>query len=155
MQSLNRFNMAPLKGQMDLQYNPNVVACQVGSAQATPLLPAMPVTVVDNLNGVPSVIEATSDAADIFGFVVLNIKKTEFAAYASVEIAAFQGNVMYMEASAAIVRGADVAIVPTGDKVVTAVAGDRVIGKAYDKASNDGDLIRVYINLPGAIVPTP
>jgi hypothetical protein len=51
---------------------------------------------------------------------------------------------MFMEASAAIARGADLEIVPTGVKVVTKTTGTS-IGRALDKATADGDLIRVLI----------
>jgi hypothetical protein len=54
-------------------------------------------------------------------------------------------DVMYMEASAAIARGAPVMPVVTGSKVATATVGKTVIGFAFDKASADGSLIRVYL----------
>ena len=50
-----------------------------------------------------------------------------------------------MEASAAIARGATLEIEPSGEKVVTRTTGT-VIGRALDKASADGDLIRVLIS---------
>jgi hypothetical protein len=49
-----------------------------------------------------------------------------------------------MEASAAIARGADLEIVPTGNKVVTQSTGTS-IGRALDQAAADGDLIRVLV----------
>jgi hypothetical protein len=56
-----------------------------------------------------------------------------------------------MTASAAIVPNAKVAIVVASNKIVTASTGMMIVGRALDKASADGDLIRVIIDLPGAL----
>lgn len=153
MQSPNQFQQAPVQGQMDLRFNTNIVAAQVDASEAGSLIPGQAVTLVDSAGGVPKVIAALTDADDIYGFVAYNIKDQVFTALMPVEIAVLHDNVMYMTSSAAIARGADVAVVIASKKVVTAVSGDRIIGRTYDKATAADQLIRVVIELPGALVP--
>lgn len=151
MLSTNQFAPTPVKGELDLKFNVNSVSAQVKSDEATALVPGQAVLMVDDSNGVPKITAATDDADDIFGFINFNIKDADFPAGAPVEVSAFRDNCMIMEASAAIARNAEVAIVVSGQKVRTAVSTDRIIGRAYDKAEGDGDLIRVILDLPGAI----
>lgn len=151
MQSQNQFRQSVEQGQLDLKFNPGVFAAQVDTTQVLPLEPGQPVTLVDSAGGIPKVIAAATDSANIFGFVMWNVKKSSFAAGDTIEIAGFNDNVMYMTASAAIARGAEIAVVIASKKVVTAVATDRIVGYAFDKAAADGDLIRVRILLPGPI----
>ena len=86
---------------------------------------------------------ATSEADDIFGFLPYEVRKNSYVAGDFIRVASFFG-VMKMEASAAIVRGADLEILPAGNKVSTK-AGGTSIGRALDIAAADGDLIRVLI----------
>lgn len=151
MQSQNQFAQKSEQGQLDLRYNPGVFAAQVDSTQVLPLTPGQPVTLVDSAGGIPKVIAAATDAANIYGFVVWNVKKSSFAAGDTIEIAGMNDNVMYMTASAAIARGAEIGVVIASKKVLTATATDRIVGYAFDKAAADGDLIRVRVLLPGPI----
>lgn len=147
----NQFDQSVVKGQLDLKMQPSVISCQVKSDESTPLVPGQAVLMVDSAGGVPKVTAATTDEEDIFGFVVRNNKQSSFAAGEAVEIAMGRGCVMYMEAGAAVARNAQVQVVITGQKVITAAVGDhRIVGRALDKAAADADLIRVWIDLPGA-----
>lgn len=153
MQNQNQFDQTPEQGQLDLRMNPSVIAAQIDSSEAGSLVAGQAVKLVDSAGGVPKVIACTADADDVYGFIAYNIKNRVFTANMAVEIAAMRDNVMYMTSSAAIARGAQVAIVVVGNKVVTGVTGDRVVGRAYDKATAADQLIRVTIDLPGALVP--
>jgi hypothetical protein len=150
-QNINQFSQAPVQGQLDLRFNTNTVTCQVDTSQATAMVPGQAVKLVDSAGGVPKVIAATDDADDVYGFINYDIKDREFVAFDAVEVSVMHDNVMYMTADAAIARGAEVAVVIADVEVRTAVATDRIVGRAYDKATAAGQLIRVTINLPGAI----
>lgn len=151
MQSQNQFQQAPVQGQMDLRFNSNIISAQIDAAELGALVPGQAVTLVDSAGGVPKVIAAAADADDVYGFIVYDIKSRTFSAGDMVELAVLHDSVMYMTAGAAIARGANVTIDPVAFKVVTATTGDRIVGKAFDKAAADGDLIRVVIELPGAL----
>lgn len=151
----NQFSQTSQQGALDLQQQPSTISCQVDSTQATPLVPGQAVTCVNSLGGVPKVIAAATDASDIFGFVNYNVKggnSGTFAAGSYLEISAFRGNVMYMTASAAIARNAQVAVVISGQKVVTATTGQTVVGRAVDAGAANNSLMRVYIDLPGVVL---
>jgi hypothetical protein len=149
--SLNQFSQTPVVGQMDLRFNPGVVSCILDSTSAGNLLPGQPVKVVDGYGGTPHVVECAANSDDVFGFIAYSIKDQVFNAGMKLEIAAMRDNVMYMQASAAIARNAQVAIVIglTDPLVVTATAGMTIVGRAYDKALAAGSVIRVQIDLPG------
>lgn len=153
LQNQNQFAQSPNKGDVDLNRQPNTMAARVYASEAVNLIPAQAVKRVDagGPGTLPVVTAVTSDTDDICGFVNYNIKNADFAAGEALEISAFQGNIMFMEASAAIAANADVMCVVSGSKVALATTGKRVIGKAIDKATAAGDLIRVYINLPGIL----
>lgn len=148
----NQFTLSPVKGQMDLHQNINVISAQLDSTSAGGLVAGQPVKLVANNNGgVPKVVECAADSDDIFGFIVYDIKNKLYNAGDVCELAAMHDSIMYMEADSAITQGADVAIVLSGVKVEPAAMGQRIVGQAFDGAAAGGKLIRVKINLPGAI----
>lgn len=148
----NQFNQSPVQGQLDLQVSPSTMSVQIDSSSAGSLVAGQSVKMVDSAGGVPKVVECAANDDDVFGFLNLDFKKAVYNAYDRAEISFFKGNVMYMTASAAIARNAKVGVVISGSKVVTATTGLRNIGRALDKAAADGDLIRVLIDLPGAVI---
>lgn len=148
--SQNQFSMIPVQGQMDLRPQPAVVSAQVDTSSAGGLVAGQAVKIVDSTGGVPKVVECSADTDDVWGFIPYSLKDDTFAAGDRLEIAAMRDNVMYMTASAAISRNAKVMIVVASKKVATATSGKTIIGRAYDAAAADGDLIRVVIDLPGS-----
>lgn len=146
----NQLAQIPVRGMLDLMIQPNIIGCQVYASESTALIPGQAVKLVDSADGVPKVTAATAATDDIFGFVPYDQKDQDFPAGAAVDIAFFRGCVMYMTASAAIARGAQVMIVVSGSKVATVSSSQRIIGRALDKAAANNDLIRVLIDLPGA-----
>lgn len=148
-QAINQFAQGPVKGQLDPRLNLSTISCEVYASESVALLPGQAVKMVDSAGGVPKVTTCTVDEDDVFGFVNYSIKDSDFGAGDPVEVSIGVGNIMYMEASAAIARNAKVMIVPSGQKVATATSTNTIIGRALDKAAADGDLIRVAIYLPG------
>ena len=141
----NQFELQRLKGEVSLSTNQTPLAfnCQVDAGEAGTIVPAQAVVLASSASE-QIVVEATTGAtADIFGFDGYSVERNEYTAKKNLKVYG-SGSVMYMEASTAIARGADLQIVPTGNKVVTATTGT-VIGKALDIASGDGDLIRVLV----------
>lgn len=142
-QTSNQFAQTTEKGMLSEAINTNLFNVRIDPASVATLSGGAPVKMVD-IAGEQIVVDlATLAADDIWGFLPLGVKTNEFAA-GKFTRAAINLSVMYMEASAAIARGADLEIVPTGVKVATN-AGGTSIGRALDKATADGDLIRVLI----------
>jgi len=142
-QNVNQFGMSLEKGLLTLSKD-NLFDVKIDDASVATIPSGSAVKITDTTDAQITVDLATAAADDIFGFVVYESRKNSFAAKDFVRVACI-GSVMQMEASAAIARGASVEIVPTGEKVVTRTTGT-VIGRALDKASADGDLIRVLIS---------
>lgn len=149
--NINSFSQTPVQGQLDMRFNANTIAAQIDVSSAGGLVPGQSVKIVDSAGGVPKVVECADDSDDVFGFINYSIKDATFAALDNVELSYFRGNVMYMTAGAAIARNAKVMVVIASKKVVTATTGNTIIGRAFDKAAADLDLIRVTIDLPGAL----
>lgn len=142
--NINQFAQTTVQGQMDLEFQGSVITCQVDAAQETSLIAGQAVKLATTGGGVPKVISLAADTDASFGFVARNLKDAAFPANSAVEIAMIN-SVMYMTAGAAITRGAKVEVVSATNKVITNAGTNPVVGFALDKASADGDLIRVYI----------
>lgn len=143
-QLMNQFVQSVEKGLLDLRLNPNTISCEVHSSQVTPLLPGQAVKIYDDAGGVPKVVACSVDTDKIFGIVALSIKDQSFPALSALEIAS-ENNVIYMQSSAAIARGAKVMYVVSGEKIATSTNGKSVVGFAFDKATAADQFIRVYL----------
>lgn len=141
----NQFRQATTKGQVDLQAGvDNILTCLHLAGESTALVAGQTVVQEDVVSPIPTVSAALiSEVA--FGVVVRNIKDADYPAESRVEIAR-SGVVMYMEASAAIAAGANVQYDPSTGKIATKASTNGIVGQALDKATADGDLIRVTIN---------
>jgi hypothetical protein len=147
----NQFAQTEYVGTIDLRFDGDTVSCQVDVSQATALYPGQPVKLVDSADGVPKVIAATAATDAVFGFINFDIKSVTFPASAACEVS-MSGNVMYLYATAAIARGAQVMIdVTTVGGVKTATGGGTYVGWAYDKATAAGALIRIFIKTPSFV----
>jgi len=144
--NINQFNQSTIQGALDLKFGGTVVSCQVDVSSAGNLVPGQPVKMVDSAGGIPKVVELAADSDEVFGFLCYDLKQPNFDAYAPVEVAVRNGGAcMFMTASAAIARNAVVGPVLSGVKVKTSAGGTADVGRAYDKAAADGDLIRVLL----------
>lgn len=151
-QNISQFAQTSNVGVLDL-LDSNVVAMQVDVTQTTPLYPGSAVKVVDNANGLPTVVACSADSDDVFGFIVYDIKSASFSAGARIQVA-FDLACMWLYATEAIARMAAVAIEPLSVGGVKAAAGETgatVVGRAYDKATAAAQLIRVLIRTPSEI----
>lgn len=144
----NQFIQIPVQGQRDLAFNANSVQCRIDVSTAGALVPGTGVKVVQPAvkGGVPLVVECALDSDECFGFINYNIKDKTYDAGEMVGISLVNGGAcMYMTASAAIAQNAVVGLVVASDKVKTSAGGSRDVGRAFDAAAADGDLIRVIM----------
>lgn len=143
----NQFSMISVVGDLDLQFPGSVMAARVSPNQATAIVAGQAVKMEDSAGGAPPVLALTANTQSALGFVIRTLKDQSFTLGDAVEIA-MAGSVMQMTAGAAIARGAKLEVVYTTTKVITNAGTNPVCGFALDKASADGDLIRVYILSP-------
>ena len=143
-QNQNQFAPTPTLGAPDLAFNFNTKSAIIDpESVATGLQVGQAMKLV--AGAVPGLLVDQAAAGDkAFGVIIASLKKNVYKAGQAVEIAC-RGNVLYLEASAAISRGALVENDPTGPTVKTKSAG-AVLGIALDQASGAGDLIRVEID---------
>lgn len=151
-QNMNQFGPTPMLGALDLIPTPDVVTAQILPASAlTSMQQGDAVKLVAGASGAILVDKQTGPTdAVVFGVVPYNTRKNLYKAGDLVEVAR-RGSYMYMQASAAIARGARVAITAsttTTDPLVTtdATSGHFTVGTAIDVASALGDLIRIAID---------
>lgn len=147
-QILNQTRPTSEKGMLDLAINWNLFDCRIDPNSVADFSDAnaFAFKIVDVV-GKSIIVDLATDATDkIYGFLPYEVRKNTYAAGDFIRLARSFA-VMKMEASAAIARGATLEIVPTGNKVVTKTTGS-IVGMALDKATADGDLIRVEINIP-------
>lgn len=143
VQNLNQFAQTPGLGSPDLAYNFNTKSVQINPASvATKLQVGQGLKLIAGASPTIRVDQAAANE-QVFGVIIASLKKNTYAAGDTVEVAC-RGNVVYLEAAAAINRGALVENVPTGPTVQTKASG-AVLGVALDQASGPGVLIRVEI----------
>lgn len=147
--SPNQFNETPTRGMLDQRLNFNTIAVQIATAETSILYPGSPVKMQDSAGGVPKVVACSADSDEVLGFINFDIKSRSFVAGDAAQLS-IKGNVMFLYATAAIARGAKVALdlANNGVKPISGSGGEDVVGWAYDKAAAQGDLIRVYIETP-------
>lgn len=147
MVGINQFGMTTEQGVVDLNQAGFVIAAQISGSEAGTLVAGQAVKRVNSLKKLPEVTALTSNADEVFGFIAYNQKDAAYTAGEPIEVA-LENTVMYMTAGAAIAAGAPVEVVYTTSKVITNAGVNPVAGFALDRASADGDLIRVVITPP-------
>lgn len=148
--SQNAFAQTTYLGVVDLMFNFNTVSVQIDSSQVTALYAGAAVKFVDSIDGVPKVVGCSANSDEVYGFINFDIKNVTFVAGQAAEIS-MGGNAIYLYATAAIARGAQVQLdLSTNGGVAAKVgsSGADIVGWAYDKASAAGQLIRVRLNVP-------
>lgn len=148
--SQNSFAQAPIVGMVDLRFPFNSVSVLIDSSQATALFAGAAVKMVDSVDGIPKVVACAANADECLGFINFDVRSVNFAAGQACEIS-MAGNVMYLSATGAIARGTQVQLdvsVNGGVAALVGSSGADVVGYAYDKAVNVGDLIRVHLKTP-------
>lgn len=151
-QNLNQFSQNAEVGELDLVANGNasVFTVKLNPAYAGGgMVPGEGVKLVDlagsDIDGINPIVGVRAlDADAIFGVKVSNTKKNTADAGDIIQVAG-AGAVMWMNAGAAIARGANVDLVlATPGNVVTA-AGATVLGVCLDKATAADQLVRILI----------
>jgi hypothetical protein len=147
-QSQNAFAQSNQVGALDLRFNGNTVAVQIDATETAELVPGQAVKMYDSTGGVPKVVACSADDDEVLGFINYNQKDVSYGAGDACEIS-MKGNVMWLYATAAIARGAQVVVDLTtkGGVAPLSAGGSRIVGWAIDKAAI-GTLIRVMIETP-------
>jgi len=147
----NQFKQTNAVGVLDLTTNPNPSVMTVlynPIGVASDIVPGTGVKLVDlganDAIGLPIVDVRTSDADVIEGVVIFDTKKATKEISDRIAIAK-KGAVLFLEASAGILRGAEVALVLASPGEVVTQTTEIVLGKALDKASAAGQLIRIEV----------
>jgi len=146
----NQFSQTPYVGMLDLRFNYDTVSAQIDVSQATALYAGAAVKLVDSADGAPKVIGCAADSDEVFGFINFDIKTIQYVAGSVCELS-ISGNVIYLYATGAISRGAQVTLDITtmgGVSQLVGSSGANIVGFAYDKATAAGQLIRVKLNTP-------
>lgn len=151
-QAQNQFNQSAEKGMLSLGLNYNSIPVVIDSTEAATLVYGQGVKIKDVSDKAITVVKIAADTDAIFGFIPYVRGKASFVAGDALEISA-AGNVVYLEASAAIAKGVRVMPVITGSKVATATTGKSVAGIALDKSAADGDLVRVLQSPAFTLMP--
>lgn len=150
LQNPNQFAQSPILGAVDLIPSPDVVTAQVLPTSAlTSLQVGDPVKLVTGTSGAILVDKQTGPTdAIVLGVIPYNEKKNLYVKGDLIEVVI--AGVVYMRSSAAITRGARVAITSsttTTDPLVTtdATSGHFTTGVALDEATAANQLIRVRV----------
>lgn len=146
--SPNQFAQSSIVGMLDQKFNYDTISVQVDISQATNLYSGAAVKIVDSVDGAPKVIGCAANTDQVLGFINFDIKTAAYSAGSLAQIS-MNGNVMYLYATTAIARGAQVTLdLSTMGGVASANSGDRIVGWAFDKAAAAGALIRVFVRTP-------
>lgn len=145
----NQFAQKSIAGQIDLKVGPqNVVSCEIDVSQVGSVYPGQAVKIVDNSDGVPKVIACDTHDDNVLGFVAYDIKSRSFVKGEKVEVA-IDGTCMYLFATTAVARGAQVTLDLSAPAcVASANTGDTIVGWSFDKAAAYGSLVRIMIKTP-------
>lgn len=147
----NQFTQIPVAGQVDLLYGPSNVIGVAVSASATgaqyPIVAGQGVKIENSAGGIPKILPLTSVTDPVFGFVVFDIKNINRLQGNNLSLAR-PGTLIYLPASGAIARGANVQYNYLTGNVEPAGGVNPTCGLAYDAAVNAGDLIRVEVASP-------
>jgi hypothetical protein len=140
----NQFKPGKIKGTLVTGINFASLTCQIYDSSTETFYGGTPVRIINTTKG-DYVIEKAKTTNAILGVVIFDRKKNNSVAGDFVDVA-LSGNIMFMEAGAAINAGALVEAVATGDKVITSAGTNTVLGRALVAAAASGDMIPVLID---------
>lgn len=146
-QNQNQFRQTPVLGQVDATVNPNIKSVKIDPASvSTHLQVGQALKLVDTA-GTEIIVDEAAVTDKCYGVIVYNPRKNVYAAGDTVEVAC-RGSVLYLEASAAIARGARVQNAPAGPTVstLTSYGTNCMIGITLDKPTGSGQLTRIEID---------
>jgi len=135
-----------IKGRKVLPANTESFSGIIDSSVEGSVVPATPMKIVATSAKLPHFAPAGADDK-VVGFLEWNVIRSAYAAGEPCQVSP-DTNVMYMEASAAVNAGAELAMSSLSNiTVATAGEGDAVIGYALEAATAAGQLIRVKIKI--------
>lgn len=135
-----------IKGRKVLPANTESFSGIIDSSVEGSVVPATPMKIVATSAKLPHFAPAGADDK-IVGFLEWNVIRSAYKAGEPCQVSP-DTNVMYMEASAAVNAGAEVAMSSLSNiTVATAGEGDAVIGYALEAATAAGQLIRIKIKI--------
>lgn len=154
----NQFKQTNEVGVLDLNTNPNPFVMTVlynpggagGDIVPGEGLVLKDLGASDYSGNIPVVDVRAADATAIEGIFIYDNKRATAEIGSRITIAK-AGAVIVMKASAAIARGAKVALVLATPGEVVTLTTEALFGKALDKATADGDLIRVEVLANGVV----
>jgi hypothetical protein len=164
LQNQNQFTQTPMLGQLTQDPQPNTLVCQINPAGTAVYVAGQPVVLVDTAGAQFLVdVPAALTNGPVIGVICYSKQKNQYVPGDQVEVAA-RGNIIFLEASAAIARGTQVAATPTASLTTDPTVatdttnGHYILGAALGKATAANQLIRVQIapgvQTGGALAPT-
>jgi hypothetical protein len=164
-QNQNQFIQTPMLAQLTNDPQPSTFACQIDPASAVTVINAGQAVKLKDIAGPQIMVDICTGPTDgpVFGVIAYNLRKNSYVPGDVVEVVGADG-ILVLASSAAIARGAQVAITPntlvTNDPTIATnvVAGQFIAGIALGKASAAGQLIKVKIkpttnNAAGQVTP--
>lgn len=148
--SMNQFTIEPVAGDLSLPRTGMVISGQVAASESTSIVPAQAVKLDTSapFGGVPQVLAMTADSDPVFAVAIRNLKNPSFVANDALELAQ-RNSVIWMTAGAAMNPGVFVRFAYATKKVVAAATGNySIIGSLLDKATADGAVVRVLLQVP-------
>lgn len=151
-QNMNQFTKTAVAGSLDLVASGNNTVFTVRlnpSYAGDGMVPGEGVDLVDLgasdiSGGLPIVGVRALDTTSIFGVKITNTKKNTAEAGEVIQVAG-KGSVIWMNASEAIPRGSEVALVLATPGDIAIADTETVLGRTIDKASAADQLVRVLI----------
>lgn len=145
----NQFALQSYLGTIDLRFDYDTISAQIDISQSGPLYAGSAVKIVDSTDGAPKVIGIAANTDEVFGYINFDIKTIQYVAGSLCEISQ-AGNVIYLYATGAIPRGHQVQLDFANNGVAASVgsSGSNIVGYAFDKATAQGQLIRVKLSCP-------
>ena len=159
-------SMTPILGMLSQDPQPNTLVCQINPVGTALYVAGQPVKLISYADsGGQFIIDVCASVTDgpVLGVITSSKQGMQFKAGDQVEVAA-RGNIIFLESSAAIVRGTQVAATPsaliTNDPTVATDTTNThyILGAALGQASAGSKLIRIQIapglQTGGALAPT-
>ena len=145
MLNSNQFKLQDVKGRVDASTPNRLIPAKISKTEVGTLVAGQLVKIVDEASKVLPLQGSTAETDTHAGVLVLSTHRAEYKAGDIVEFAPCRsGAIVILEANGAIANGAKVYY--AGDAKVTS-SGTVAIGHAFDKATADGDLIRVMLDV--------
>lgn len=146
-QNQNQFAQTPVLGQVDMTSAVNIKSVRINPASSSTVLTAGQFLKIVDVAGTEIVVDEAAVTEKSYGCIVYNPRKNTYLKGDIVEIAC-KGTVVYLEASAAIARGAKVQNTPAAPTVQTlaSLATNCQVGICLDKPTGAAELARVEID---------